>query len=82
MSIWYAAVAQLDRVFDYESKGRGFESLQPYQEQILNRLVWNLFFFILGIYICFKMLKRTAEKVVQTSRDTRCRQLFGKYDTK
>ena len=27
----YAAVAQLDRVFDYESKGRGFESLQPYQ---------------------------------------------------
>ena len=29
----YAAVAQLDRVFDYESKGRGFESLQPYQEK-------------------------------------------------
>ena len=25
------AVAQLDRVFDYESKGRGFESLQPRQ---------------------------------------------------
>ena len=29
----YAAVAQLDRVFDYESKGRGFESLQPYHEK-------------------------------------------------
>ena len=28
----YAAVAQLDRVFGYEPKGRGFESLQPYQE--------------------------------------------------
>ena len=26
-----AAVAQLDRVFGYEPKGRGFESLQPYQ---------------------------------------------------
>ena len=29
----HAAVAQLDRVFDYESKGRGFESLQPYQNK-------------------------------------------------
>ena len=29
-SLRYAAVAQLDRVFDYESKGRGFESLLPY----------------------------------------------------
>ena len=28
----YAAVAQLDRVFGYEPKGRGFESLQPYQK--------------------------------------------------
>ena len=27
-----AAVAQLDRVFGYEPKGRGFESLQPYQK--------------------------------------------------
>ena len=27
----YAAVAQLDRVFDYESKGRGFESLRARQ---------------------------------------------------
>ncbi len=26
-----APVAQLDRVFDYESKGRGFESLPAYQ---------------------------------------------------
>ena len=29
----YAAVAQLDRVFGYEPKGRGFESLQPYQKR-------------------------------------------------
>ena len=28
----YAAVAQLDRVTDYESVGRGFESLSPYQK--------------------------------------------------
>ena len=27
-----APVAQLDRVFGYEPKGRGFESLQPYQK--------------------------------------------------
>ncbi len=26
----HAALAQLDRVFDYESKGRGFESLTPH----------------------------------------------------
>ena len=27
---WYALVAQLDRVTDYESVGRGFESLPAY----------------------------------------------------
>ena len=31
----YAPVAQLDRVFGYEPKGRGFESLLAYQ---INRL--------------------------------------------
>ena len=29
----YAPVAQLDRVFDYESKGRGFESLLAHQRR-------------------------------------------------
>ena len=29
----YALVAQLDRVFDYESKGRGFEPLQARQSE-------------------------------------------------
>ena len=29
----YAALAQLDRVFGYEPKGRGFESLTPCQKQ-------------------------------------------------
>ena len=29
----YAPVAQLDRVTDYESVGRGFESLPAYQDQ-------------------------------------------------
>ena len=28
----YAPIAQLDRVTDYESVGRGFESLSAYQE--------------------------------------------------
>ena len=34
----YAAVAQLDRVTDYESVGRGFESLSPYQSRIIRTL--------------------------------------------
>ncbi len=29
----YAPVAQLDRVFGYEPKGRGFESLPAYHEK-------------------------------------------------
>ena len=33
-----AAVAQLDRVFGYEPKGRGFESLQPYQNPHIRTL--------------------------------------------
>ena len=32
-TIQFAAVAQLDRVFGYEPKGRGFEALQPYQKR-------------------------------------------------
>ena len=31
-SLRHAPVAQLDRVTDYESVGRGFESLPAYQE--------------------------------------------------
>ena len=34
----YAAIAQLDRVTDYESVGRGFESLSPYQRRIIRTL--------------------------------------------
>ena len=34
----YAPVAQLDRVTDYESVGRGFESLLAYQELIIRTL--------------------------------------------
>ena len=34
----YAAVAQLDRVFGYEPKGRGFESLQPYQNVLMKKM--------------------------------------------
>ena len=31
----YAPVAQLDRVTDYESVGRGFESLPAYQKRVI-----------------------------------------------
>ena len=34
----YAPVAQLDRVTDYESVGRGFESLPAYQSRIIRTL--------------------------------------------
>ncbi len=32
-----AALAQLDRASDYESEGRGFESLMPHQETLIPR---------------------------------------------
>ena len=35
----YAPVAQLDRVTDYESVGRGFESLPAYQRRIIRTLL-------------------------------------------
>ena len=39
----YAPVAQLDRVTDYESVGRGFESLLAYQRGVLIGLPFELF---------------------------------------
>ena len=33
---WHAVLAQLDRVFGYEPKGRGFESLTPYQKKVVD----------------------------------------------
>ncbi len=43
MAEQYAAVAQLDRVFGYEPKGRGFESLQPYQKCARRTLAPDLY---------------------------------------
>ena len=40
-------VAQLDRVFDYESKGRGFESRRAHQEKPLNVMLSGFSFFFL-----------------------------------
>ena len=40
----YALVAQLDRVTDYESVGRGFESLPSHQEKPVHNVYW--FFFL------------------------------------
>ena len=36
----HAAIAQLDRVTDYESVGRGFESLSPYQKPGVHLDIW------------------------------------------
>ena len=43
----YAPVAQLDRVFGYEPKGRGFESLPAYQIKDMDISPYPLFI-ILG----------------------------------
>ena len=37
-------VAQLDRVTDYESVGRGFESLPSHQEKPVHIVYWFFFF--------------------------------------
>ena len=38
----HAVLAQLDRVFGYEPKGRGFESLTPYQKNAY-AIAWAFF---------------------------------------
>ena len=43
------SVAQLDRVLDYESRGRGFEPLQAHQ----NRDIVVSWFFIFSVFYCF-----------------------------
>ena len=44
----YAPIAQLDRVTDYESVGRGFESLSAYQRRIIRTTyVGSDYFYIL-----------------------------------
>ena len=48
-----AAVAQLDRVFGYEPKGRGFESLQPYQKR--SSPFGELRFCFITFASCFKV---------------------------
>ena len=40
----HALVAQLDRVTDYESVGRGFESLPSHQERPEHNVFWSFFF--------------------------------------
>ena len=47
----YAPIAQLDRVTDYESVGRGFESLSAYHMSTLTliELAWTFFLIILSI---------------------------------
>ena len=43
----YVALAQLDRVFGYEPKGRGFESLMPRKKA--EHLVCSAFFVFVGM---------------------------------
>ena len=42
----YAPVAQLDRVSDYESEGRGFESLPAHHKPMTKKMSWAFFFVV------------------------------------
>jgi hypothetical protein len=47
-----APVAQLDRAFDYESKGRKFESCRAHHLNLLNSSSYAFLFFLLTLKIC------------------------------
>ena len=54
----YAAVAQLDRVFGYEPKGRGFESLQARNLKSLSHLsFWEWGYFLFGKFLCICLIR-------------------------
>ncbi len=55
----YALVAQLDRVTDYESVGRGFESLPSHQEAQIREIVSALLFCIFNLPPCACRAKTT-----------------------
>ena len=52
----YALVAQLDRVTDYESVGRGFESLPSHQEKTSTRCV------LVFLFVCTMEGARTGRR--------------------
>ena len=56
----YAPVAQLDRVTDYESVGRGFESLPAYHMSTLTLIELALTFFIIILDFTLKRGKNAT----------------------
>ena len=52
----YAAVAQLDRVPDSDSGGRGFESRQPYHEKPSDDETIRRFFVYMPIARCYDFI--------------------------
>ena len=61
-ALWYrlpavhAPVAQLDRVPDFESVGRGFESLRAHHSQIKHLALFELGAFFVCVRICVRLL--------------------------
>ena len=51
-------VAQLDRVFDYESKGRGFESRRAHHEGSTEKCFFSLCFKALRVFDVIAVLTR------------------------
>ena len=64
LSAIYVPVAQLDRVLDYESRGRGFESLLARQAKYLLNIVRQVFFCVLADK------KQLCEEIDSGSPDT------------
>ena len=67
----YAPVAQLDRVFGYEPKGRGFESLPACHENRVHICVLCFNFMFQGKGFEPTKYKQNATKKKRTSEDVR-----------
>ena len=66
----YAAVAQLDRVFGYEPKGRGFESLQPYHSSQASYRLRRVFLFHCSVFQCSGQVNCPSVKVFAAGENT------------
>ena len=80
----HALVAQLDRVFDYESKGQGFESLRARQNN-RHRFLWcRLFFLSARVSRSTASLRRGAKQTISGLAQPRRRvqNPFGRAKTK
>ncbi len=75
----YAPVAQLDRVFGYEPKGQGFESLLACQKTDKSKLVGFLFYVVLSGVLCYNIINTRGYVIMDKKRCTWCNMKNQKY---